>query len=308
MSILPLHPLAQPDDGSVERLRRWVSARATAEGRTSFEEAALCLYRFTKPVSMSKAPTFGVTFGVVLSGSKVTRLGKTELHSNIKQHLVITRETEHVSSVSPAKDAPFLSLSLTFHPELVAQALVTLADANAPLSEEPVPGFELPYEPQVLAALERYLAAREDPVERRVLAPLAIEEIIFRLLRSDAAATLRGTLGGGQDNARLLESMRFMRANLARKHDVAKLARHVAMSPSHYAHRFSALVRTSPMKYLREVRLTASKELLVRPGARIGEVALQVGFESPAHFTREFKRRFLASPRDWVVRQLSSPT
>ncbi|MFT3713671.1 MAG: AraC family transcriptional regulator [Archangium sp.] len=295
-----------PNHESVERLRKWVAERASDQGRTAFEEAALCLYRFDKPTTMSKAPTFGVTFAVVLSGSKITRLGNTELHSNPDQHLVITRQTDHVSSVAPAKDGPFLSLSLTFHPELVARALVALSDMAAPQTAEEVPGFELAFDPKVIAALERYLAAREDPVEAKVLAPLAVEEIIFRLLRSDAAATLRGSLTSGHDNARLVESMRFMRANLAKKHDVAKLARQVAMSPSHYAHRFSELVRTSPMKYLREVRLSASKDLLARPGARIGEVALEVGFESPAHFTREFKRRFGDSPRGWVTRQFQS--
>ena len=50
------------------------------------------------------------------------------------------------------------------------------------------------------------------------------------------------------------------------------------------------------MRYLREVRLERARELLMQNGARAGEVGALVGFESPAHFTREFKRRFGEPP------------
>lgn len=50
------------------------------------------------------------------------------------------------------------------------------------------------------------------------------------------------------------------------------------------------------MRYLREARLDRARALLLENGTRVGEVALEVGFESPAHFTREYKRRFGTSP------------
>ena len=51
----------------------------------------------------------------------------------------------------------------------------------------------------------------------------------------------------------------------------ARKSRHVAMSPSHFAHRFRAVARLSPMRYLREVRLERARELLLQHGARAGE-------------------------------------
>jgi len=52
----------------------------------------------------------------------------------------------------------------------------------------------------------------------------------------------------------------------------------------------------SPMRYLREVRLERARVLLQARGARVSEVAVEVGFESPAHFAREFKRRYGSPP------------
>ena len=54
------------------------------------------------------------------------------------------------------------------------------------------------------------------------------------------------------------------------------------------------------MRYLRDVRLERARELLLENGARSGDVGMQVGFESPAHFTREFKRRYGAPPSHYL--------
>jgi AraC-like DNA-binding protein len=154
----------------------------------------------------------------------------------------------------------------------------------------------MPCDEALADALARYLSALADPLDRRVLAPLVIDEILYRLLRSDAAAAVRAGVGPAADAQRMLEIMRFIRTRHADKLRVEQLARRAAMSPSHFAHRFRAVARISPMRYLREVRLDAARARLLDPSARVSEVAVEVGFESPAHFTREFKRRFGVSP------------
>ena len=44
-------------------------------------------------------------------------------------------------------------------------------------------------------ALERLLRTLADPLDRKLLAPLVVDEILFRLLRSDAAAAVRAGVG-----------------------------------------------------------------------------------------------------------------
>jgi AraC-like DNA-binding protein len=48
------------------------------------------------------------------------------------------------------------------------------------------------------------------------------------------------------------------------------------------------------------VRLEAARTLLLSEGARASDVALRVGYESAAHFTRDFKRRFGSSPVRYI--------
>jgi AraC-like DNA-binding protein len=96
--------------------------------------------------------------------------------------------------------------------------------------------------------------------------------------------------------------MRYLRDHAARTVSVDEVARHVAMSPSHFAHRFRAVARTSPMRYLKQVRLQNARALLVADGLRVNEAAARVGYESASHFTRDFKSYFGAAPAEYQRR------
>jgi len=281
----------------LDRVRARGFSLAVDEGYTGVKNPDICLFRFTRPQDFSKAAAFGVTLGVVLQGEKRIQLRDSELRVDPQQLVVITREVGYTSRATIASKAePFLGLSLLFRPEQVAKALLALAEAGGPATEEPTAAFQMPLDANIIDALDRLMRTLDDPLDRTLIAPLINDEILFRLLRSDAAAAVRAGVGPAQDATRILEAMQFIRANPARKLSVESIARSVAMSPSHFAHRFTAVARTSPMRYVREIRLERAKALLGEHGARAGDVATRVGFESAAHFTREFKRRYGVPP------------
>lgn len=300
---LASHPRLNENSGDpLSRVRELAYELAPEEGHTAPLFPNLCLYRFSAPTTFRKAATFGVTLGVALQGEKRVIMGERELTITPSRLLVVTRESEHLSA---AMTAPYLGLSLCFGPERVARALVALAEAGGDPSPEPVPAFLMPPDPGIAGALERLLTYLRDPLDQKLLAPLAIDEILFRLLRSDAAAAVRSGVGSPSSAAPILEVMQYIRRHHAQKLTVERLARHAAMSPSHFAHRFRAVARVSPMRYVREARLDRARQLLLEKGSRVSEVALEVGFESPAHFTREFKRRFGMAPSRSLPNALS---
>jgi AraC-like DNA-binding protein len=287
-------------DPTLDRVRDLVLRIAPDDGHRVIEQPDLCIYRYGAPTAVRKAATFGVTLGVVLQGTKRLTIDGHALTVDPSRLLVITRETEHESVVTmEGEGRPYLGLSLCFSPDRVARALYALAQAGGePAAQETIPAFVTACDEHLAAALERLVRTLDDPLERKLLAPLAIDEILFRLLRSDAAAAVRSGIAHAADAGRILESMQFIRDHYTEKLTVEGLARGAAMSPSHFAHRFSAVARISPMRYVREVRLESARALLATR-SRAGEVALDVGFESPAHFAREFKRRFGVSPSQY---------
>jgi AraC-like DNA-binding protein len=286
-----------PNDGALGRVRDLLDDLARGDGHTSVFEPDVCLYRFGAPGTFTKAETYGLTLGMVLQGAKRVRVDGRAFPVTPGRAIVVTRACPLETTVDEAgRDRPYLGLGICFAPERVARALLALADAGGAQTPETVPAFVLDCDSNIADAVERLLRTLGDPLDRKLLAPLILDEILFRLLRSEAAAAVRAGVGPAADAQRILEAMRLIRENHADKLSVDELARKVAMSPSHFAHRFSAVARVSPMRYLREVRLDAARSRLASDGARVSEVAVAVGFESPAHFTREFKRRFGVSP------------
>ena len=92
-------------------------------------------------------------------------------------------------------------------------------------------------------------------------------------------------------------------------HTVALLADASLMSRSSFAERFHDAFGITPMKFLHDVRLRRAAEIFQRnPGLAIDQVASRVGFASRSHFSREFKRRFGASPAAFRSARLTPRT
>lgn len=299
---------ATPD--IVSRLREQVARRALAEGRTDAALAGLRYYRFSQPQHYRKTQRLMPGLVVVLQGRKSAALAGRELHYDAGHCLVLRSEALcHGTVVSASADQPYLAIHLDLPPEMLLKTLMLLPAAGASSRSAPVSvpevkpksraedeAYVAPVDPAVLQALERLVPAVDDALDCLSIAPLIVEEIVVRLLRSDAAAALRSAAAVSRSAARIHHSMQRMRGRLAQRWTVDELAREAAMSPSHYAHCFRAVAGMSPMRCLGLWRLDAARALLAQGGIRPADAALQLGFDGAAHFTREFKRRFEMTP------------
>ncbi|MGS0891250.1 AraC family transcriptional regulator [Burkholderia stagnalis] len=84
-----------------------------------------------------------------------------------------------------------------------------------------------------------------------------------------------------------------------------KLASLAAMSRSRFASRFTTIVGVAPMTHVTEVRMNAAAKALTTSGARISQIATQVGYESEKAFTRAFKRWAGVAPSIYVQQPLA---
>ena len=85
-----------------------------------------------------------------------------------------------------------------------------------------------------------------------------------------------------------------------RYHDppsLTELARSACISPRHFTRCFLEDFNCSPHAYLTARRLDAARSLLLRPAMRVNVVADELGFSSPAAFSRWFTHLVGQSPR-----------
>ena len=62
---------------------------------------------------------------------------------------------------------------------------------------------------------------------------------------------------------------------------------------------FRTNFHVTPQKYLRKLRMRMASRALVYTREALAEVAVRCGFVDQSHFTREFRRHFNRTPREY---------
>ncbi len=83
---------------------------------------------------------------------------------------------------------------------------------------------------------------------------------------------------------------------------VDSLAKAAGMSRSAFAARFKDLLGQTPLEYVTEWRMQKAMQLLLERDKKLIDVALSVGYESDAAFSKAFKRVVGASPGKYLKR------
>jgi AraC family transcriptional regulator len=89
----------------------------------------------------------------------------------------------------------------------------------------------------------------------------------------------------------------YVENSLAHDLDVSAMAGVARLSPAHFARAFSATVGMTPFRYVMTRRLARARELLERTRRPTLDIALDVGFKTPSHFTSRFRLEFGITPR-----------
>jgi len=129
-----------------------------------------------------------------------------------------------------------------------------------------------------------------------------IDLLIIRTLRTWVQGqTAQGWLGGLADT-RIARALQRIHEAPFEPWAVADLAAVAGMSRSSFYTRFVDLVGVPPLRYHGRWRLTLARDMLRAGARRVGEVALTIGYESEAAFSRAYKLEFGHSPAGDLLR------
>ena len=126
------------------------------------------------------------------------------------------------------------------------------------------------------------------------LADILVIQAIRAWIAQDPAAQT-GWLGALRD-PQIGRALSLVHRQPERVWTLASLAAEVAMSRSAFAARFTQLVGEPAMRYVARFKMHLALTLLNEDGARIGDLATRLGYQSEAAFSRAFKRLVGVSP------------
>jgi DNA-binding response OmpR family regulator len=87
---------------------------------------------------------------------------------------------------------------------------------------------------------------------------------------------------------------------------VEMLAEELAISRSSLHKKIQSLIGETPGDLIRRIRLNKAAELIRQKFGNLSEIALEVGYNNPAHFSEAFKRQFGVPPSQYLLNDKSS--
>lgn len=142
--------------------------------------------------------------------------------------------------------------------------------------------------------LARGVDAAGDAAANAAIAAI-LGELATQRLGSTAA-------GAATPDLRIAGVIEALQADMVRDWTIEDMAKLTGLSGSQLFRRFRQATGTTPMDFLRQARITASKHLLSQTGLAVSDIAARCGYRDPYHFSRDFRRLTGASPsrfRGW---------
>ena len=146
--------------------------------------------------------------------------------------------------------------------------------------------------------IERLSACLLSPMQSSVLGPGLVREIFYHILSGPQASPLFALVSHNTHLSRMERVLKHLHNNYQQSLDVEQLAQMANMSTSSFHRNFKSVTASSPIQYVKKIRLTRAREMLQDQGFKVKQAAAQVGYESATQFSREFSRYFGLSPSD----------
>lgn len=212
--------------------------------------------------------------------------------------------------LTPAAHHPALCMLLAIDPRLVRSVDASIRDAGTSIAAPKHTERQclpIPLDDELGATVLRFARSLRLAGDRRVLAPLHLHELVYRVLGGEQGDVLRRRAAGRERASPVAAALDYIDAHLVQPLSVDTLAAQVSLSPSAFSRAFRDKTGHSPYQYVKEKRLNRSRQLLLEDGLGVGRAARAVGYVSVSHFIKEFRIRFGDTPGDYAAARVTSP-
>ena len=123
----------------------------------------------------------------------------------------------------------------------------------------------------------RLLQAATRPDDARVLGNQTVRELIYLVLKGPGGSGVRAMVDAHGSFADILRALQRMHAEYNRPLLVSDLARSAGMSISTFHSHFKNVTSTTPVQYMKAIRMHRARAMLLDSNATAGSAAAGVG-------------------------------
>lgn len=144
-------------------------------------------------------------------------------------------------------------------------------------------------------SLLRLLQLVGNPVDIAVLGEGRLRELYYAILNGQAGSSVHQAFSVGNDIARSID---YLASRLDETITIDDMAAKIGVSRAVLHRKFKDATSMSPIQFVKSMRLNTAA-MKIAAGMNVSSAAMSVGYVSSSQFSREFKRMYGQSPKQW---------
>lgn len=290
----------EPD---VARLARLIAAYAPHDGCFELRIPGVHAIRRSRTDSEVVHGLAQPALCIVAQGAKSVMLGQEVYEYDEARMIAFSVDVPVTAQITRAsRSEPFLAFRLDLDPHKVAELVLKVYPHGLPRAPDSRAVNVGQSSVGIVNAARRLMELMGQPGDAELLAPLAIDEILIRLLRSPIGVRV-AQIGLAESGVHgIAKAVSWLRTNFSQPMKVEELAELANMSVSSFHQHFKSVTSMSPLQFQKALRLQEARRLMLSTMTDASTASWKVGYQSASQFSREYSRLFGSAPTKDIAR------
>jgi len=300
---LQIDTVAGASDPDVVRLASLIRAHTPHDGTFELHVPGVHVSRASRTNTESVHAVAKPALCIVAQGAKSVLMGQEVYEYDASRMLIFSVDLPVAGLVTRASDSePYLGFKLDLDQRKIAELTLKVYPHGLPRVNESRAVCVTQANENIFNAAARLVELMAQPGDSELLAPLVIDEILIRLLRSPVGVRVAqiGLADSGVHG--VAKAVSWLRDNFSEPMRVEKLAELANMSVSSFHQHFKSVTSMSPLQYQKVLRLQEARRLMLSTMMDAGSACWNVGYQSASQFSREYSRFFGSAPTKDITR------
>lgn len=230
---------------------------------------------------------------IAAQGRKSVTLAEQTYQYGAKNMVVYAEEVPvRVRYVDASAEKPYLCLVVHIDPMRLTDLLLKVFPNGVKKSAQARAIYLDDHQPKIIKAAINLLELIATQDNAELLVPLVIDEILIRLLRSQAGAQIAQIGLKDSHASKVSRAIQWLKINYAEAVTINKLATIAGMSTSAFHNHFKNITAMSPLQFQKHLRLQEARTYMITHNKDVSTASHYVGYSSVSQFSREYSRLF----------------
>ncbi|MDR0638474.1 MAG: AraC family transcriptional regulator [Spirochaetaceae bacterium] len=235
---------------------------------------------------------------IVAQGTKRVTIGREVYHVGKAQMLLLPVALPvEIHSLQANQSKPFLNIGLAFDSHRILELASKMYPQGIHKGHMSGTGLVADADVNIINAVNRLLMCLSNPDDIQYIAPIILDEILIRVLRSPIGIRIV-QMGFTDSNMQgVIRAISWLGENFSRQVKIADLAKMAYMSDSTFHKHFKNVTSMTPLQYQKSLRLHEARRLMLSDSMDAAAASSLTGYVSISQFNRDYSRFFGTPPK-----------